>query len=327
VSIDDAYVRADTVDVSTDVGGLVAQVAVQGQPACRGRRRAVPARRPAVPHCARGAPRRSSAWCATTSPRCRRAIASSRRRSARPRSTSTSFSASTTARPTSCGAPFHRSQQFDAARRNLEDARQSLANFTQALAAIVANLAAIPTRRSSTSALSGGGSDARRGGRQLSHTVVRAPFAGVVALAHQLQPGEYLPAAQTAFELVAIDRAWIEAEPKETELTYVRAGQPVTFTVDTYPGLEWHGTVESLSPASGARSRCCRRRTPRQLGQGRAAHPGAAACRPAARPATAARRHERRRRDRYRPSAPARRHPGRRVRLGPAAAAPAPALQ
>jgi membrane fusion protein (multidrug efflux system) len=33
-------------------------------------------------------------------------------------------------------------------------------------------------------------------------------------------------------------------------LTYVRPGQPVTVTVDTYPGTEWRGTVESISPAA-----------------------------------------------------------------------------
>ena len=30
----------------------------------------------------------------------------------------------------------------------------------------------------------------------------------------------------------------------------MRPGQPVTVTVDTYPGVEWHGAVESISPAA-----------------------------------------------------------------------------
>ena len=30
----------------------------------------------------------------------------------------------------------------------------------------------------------------------------------------------------------------------------MRPWQPVTATVDTYPGQEWHGTVESISPAA-----------------------------------------------------------------------------
>ena len=45
---------------------------------------------------------------------------------------------------------------------------------------------------------------------------------------------------------------WVAASPKETELTYVRPGQRATVTVDTYPGVAWTGTVESISPASGS---------------------------------------------------------------------------
>ena len=44
---------------------------------------------------------------------------------------------------------------------------------------------------------------------------------------------------------------WVEALPKETELTWVRPGQDATISVDTYPDqAPWHGTVESISPAS-----------------------------------------------------------------------------
>ena len=88
--------------------------------------------------------------------------------------------------------------------------------------------------------------------RDLNDTVVRAPFDGVVTNVDALQVGSYLPASQQAFMLVSADNLWISANPKETELTWVRAGQPVTVTVDTYPGIEWEGKVESISPASGA---------------------------------------------------------------------------
>ncbi len=86
--------------------------------------------------------------------------------------------------------------------------------------------------------------------RQLDHAVVVAPFAGLVTDVSAIAPGKYLAASTTAFYLVDTDHAWIEANPKETELTYVRAGQPVTVTIDAYPGVTWHGTVESISPAA-----------------------------------------------------------------------------
>jgi membrane fusion protein (multidrug efflux system) len=86
--------------------------------------------------------------------------------------------------------------------------------------------------------------------RQLDDSVVMAPFAGIVTQVPAITPGKYLAASTTAFYLVATDHVWVDATPKETELTYVRPGQPVTVTVDTYPDAEWHGTVESISPAA-----------------------------------------------------------------------------
>ena len=86
--------------------------------------------------------------------------------------------------------------------------------------------------------------------RQLDHTIVKAPFAGIVTNVPSIAPGKYLQASTTAFYLVAADHVWVNANPKETELTHVRPGQPVTVTVDTYPDLEWLGTVESISPAA-----------------------------------------------------------------------------
>jgi membrane fusion protein, multidrug efflux system len=86
--------------------------------------------------------------------------------------------------------------------------------------------------------------------RQLDHTVIKAPFAGTVTSVPSIAPGKYLAASTTAFYLVDTDHLWVSANPKETELTYVKPGQPVTVTVDTYPDAVWHGTVQSISPAA-----------------------------------------------------------------------------
>jgi membrane fusion protein (multidrug efflux system) len=86
--------------------------------------------------------------------------------------------------------------------------------------------------------------------RQLRRSVVTAPFSGTVTNVPSTSPGRYLAAATPAFFLVDTDHLWIDANPKETELTWVRPGQPATITVDTYPGRKWHGRVESISPAS-----------------------------------------------------------------------------
>ncbi|HUN97060.1 MAG TPA: HlyD family secretion protein, partial [Bradyrhizobium sp.] len=86
--------------------------------------------------------------------------------------------------------------------------------------------------------------------RELDHSTVRAPFAGIVTDVPSIAPGKYLAASTTAFYLVASDHVWVHADPKETQLTYVRAGQSVTLVVDMYPNLKWRGTVASIGPAA-----------------------------------------------------------------------------
>ncbi|HEX9324262.1 MAG TPA: HlyD family secretion protein [Xanthobacteraceae bacterium] len=94
--------------------------------------------------------------------------------------------------------------------------------------------------------------------RQLDHTVVRAPFNGIVTQVDALQPGTYLVSQTAALTntgavgLVSTDNVWIDAHIKETDLTYVKPGDPVGIFVDTYPSRVWVGTVESISPASGS---------------------------------------------------------------------------
>jgi len=94
--------------------------------------------------------------------------------------------------------------------------------------------------------------------RQLDHTVVRAPFNGIVTQVDTLQPGTYLVSQTAALTntgavgLVATDNVWIDAHVKETDLTHVKPGDPVGIFVDTYPSRVWSGSVESISPASGA---------------------------------------------------------------------------
>ena len=88
--------------------------------------------------------------------------------------------------------------------------------------------------------------------REFDHATVYAPFSGTVTNVEATQPGMYLQVGAAAFGLVSDTDVWVEANPKETELTWVKPGDPVTVTVDTYPGRIWQGTVESIAPASAS---------------------------------------------------------------------------
>jgi membrane fusion protein (multidrug efflux system) len=67
-----------------------------------------------------------------------------------------------------------------------------------------------------------------------------------------LVPGSYAVMGVPAIAVVADTDLWIEANFKETELTRVRVGQPVTITVDTYPDMKCSGKVTSLASSTGA---------------------------------------------------------------------------
>ncbi|WP_428542123.1 HlyD family secretion protein [Rhodopila sp.] len=86
--------------------------------------------------------------------------------------------------------------------------------------------------------------------REKNHSVVRAPYDGIVTQVNKLQLGMYLGASSAAFGLVSTDHVWVEAEPKETQLTYAKNGNPVDVSFDLYPGRTWKGTVQSVAPAT-----------------------------------------------------------------------------
>jgi membrane fusion protein (multidrug efflux system) len=88
--------------------------------------------------------------------------------------------------------------------------------------------------------------------RELDHTVVHAPFGGVVTQVDSLQPGQYLAAASPGLALVSNTDVWAQGFPKETELTWVKPGDLARVSVDTYPGRVWTGHVQSVAPASGS---------------------------------------------------------------------------
>jgi len=85
----------------------------------------------------------------------------------------------------------------------------------------------------------------------LERTSVKAPSSGTIVTV-PLVPGEQITAQTPLFAIVTDTAPWVDANFKETELTYVRVGQSATIELDTYPGVSWKATVKSISPATGA---------------------------------------------------------------------------
>jgi membrane fusion protein, multidrug efflux system len=84
----------------------------------------------------------------------------------------------------------------------------------------------------------------------LNDTVVRAPIDGIVTKVHQLQPGSYVTPGKPVFMLAAT-RFWVVANFKESQLRYMRVGQPARVRIDAFPDHELTGHVASFSPGTG----------------------------------------------------------------------------
>jgi membrane fusion protein (multidrug efflux system) len=83
----------------------------------------------------------------------------------------------------------------------------------------------------------------------LDETTIKASEAGRIAKL-SVAKGDYLQPGQAMMALVP-EKVWVVANFKETALADLRVGQPVTITVDAYPGKTFHGHVQSIQAGSG----------------------------------------------------------------------------
>jgi membrane fusion protein (multidrug efflux system) len=88
--------------------------------------------------------------------------------------------------------------------------------------------------------------------RDLDHSAVRAPIAGTATQVDNIQLGRFVAAGTPLFSIIDDATPWIDANPRETDITYLRVGQKVDIDVDSFPDRSFHGTVQSVSPGTGA---------------------------------------------------------------------------
>ncbi|MDQ7251210.1 HlyD family secretion protein [Dongia sedimenti] len=86
----------------------------------------------------------------------------------------------------------------------------------------------------------------------LRRATIAAPGNGIVSQIDNIRPGTYLTAGRPAFSLVSNNDLWIDANLKETDLTYVKAGQEAHVSVDTYPDVDFVAEVQSVGAATGS---------------------------------------------------------------------------
>ena len=88
--------------------------------------------------------------------------------------------------------------------------------------------------------------------RDLDHTLLRAPIDGMATQVDNIQLGRFVTAGTPVFAVIDGSAPWVDANPKETDITYLQIGQRATVFVYTFPDTTFFGTVESVSPGTGA---------------------------------------------------------------------------
>ena len=88
--------------------------------------------------------------------------------------------------------------------------------------------------------------------RNLRNTKVLAPIDGVATQVSQIELGRVAAAGQPVFAVVADKGLWVDGNPKESDMTFVREGQPASVTIDAFPGRTWKGKICSIAPGTGA---------------------------------------------------------------------------
>jgi membrane fusion protein (multidrug efflux system) len=142
---------------------------------------------------------------------------------------------------------------LDAAIRDLQSAKANLASLQREAAAALAQLGGNPDRPIDQQAtVKQAQAAVDTAARNLRLTSIVAPFDGIPNNVESIAVGAFLNAGQSAFPLVSTHDLYIEANIKETELTYVREGDPAQVTVDAYPDSSLAARVTTLAPASGS---------------------------------------------------------------------------
>jgi membrane fusion protein (multidrug efflux system) len=88
--------------------------------------------------------------------------------------------------------------------------------------------------------------------RDLDHTTLRAPISGTATQVDNIQLGRFVAAGGPILSVIDDQAPWVDANPKETDITYLRVGQKASLAVDSFPDHTFQGTVIAVSPGTGS---------------------------------------------------------------------------
>ena len=142
--------------------------------------------------------------------------------------------------------------QLDDAQTAVDQAEAALVGADAQIESAKANIGVLEAQyQEAQSALRNLGLARDKAARDLSFTVLRAPYDGVVGN-RAVEQGDLVSPGQKLAVVVPLNKLYVTANFKETQLAQLVPGEKVKLWVDAIDGTAFEGTVSSLAPASGA---------------------------------------------------------------------------
>lgn len=258
VSTDDAYVRADTTTLAAKVSGYISSVDVNdnafvhaGDVIARiddgDYRLALDAARDKV-----ATQRATVARIGEQIPAQEAMVEQARAQLVSARAAATRAESELARQQTLAQRDFASKQTLEQAQANRDQANASVQSAQAAMDAALANVAVLRAQQQEAArTLQELQTAQAKAERDLSFTQIKAPIDGVIGN-RAIRVGDFVQTGTRLASLVPLDEVYIDANFKETQLSRLRPGQPVTVRVDALPGRDINGKVESVSPASGS---------------------------------------------------------------------------
>lgn len=257
VSTDDAYVQADIVQIAAQVAGTLTNVAVgDNEQVTKGQVLAVIDQRDyraAVARAQADVAQAEAAMESTTAEIAQQqAIVSEIRATIDADKAAEVLAEQNNQRySTLAHDGFGSLQNAQQATAAISTARATLAKDEAALDAAQKQVATLQARlEEAKAALAASRAQLEKAELDLGYTTIAAPEEGVVGN-RELRRGQYVQPGTQLLDIVPLDKTYVVANFKETQLADVRPGQDVALTVDTFGGAVVRGFVQSLAPASG----------------------------------------------------------------------------
>jgi len=143
-------------------------------------------------------------------------------------------------------------QAFDQLIANRDKAASDVAAKRAALAAANDRIASAEAQAGQSAAqITSAQTQRKAASVDIDTTRITAPIGGKVGNS-TVRVGQFVQPGQRLMTIVPTEAIYVEANFKETQIGLMRAGQPVTVHVDALPDVDFHGTVESITPGTGA---------------------------------------------------------------------------